>query len=123
MARSLNMVLKSEVCFSKKTGKALSSYKDKEEAERSAKYIKMTYDSQLSPYECNICDKWHLSPKSRHTPSRQCYSCTDRKGKKKELYESEKDAQRRADILHEEQGVYLQTYECPHEHGWHLTKG
>ena len=94
----------------------LTEYASEWEAQDAAKYIEFEYGKKMVEYRCKKCELWHLSLKSRHTPSEECPHCN------KSLYRSEAEAQKRADILYDEQGVSLRIYECPHESGWHLTK-
>ena len=116
------MTLKSTTCFSKRTGKALTEYLNQNEAEEGAAYANITYGNKLSPYQCKNCNRWHLSPKDRQTPSIKCPECTDTYGYFKDLYESFEGAMKRASILYEERGISLEVYECPSYDGWHLTK-
>ena len=116
------MSLKSQTCVGKATGKPLTEYDSLAEAEEGAAYAKKHYKSSLIPYACETCGKWHLSPKSRQTPSEKCRFCTGANGQAKEAYESRKDAQRRADILRREQGVSLKVYACEYSDKWHLTR-
>jgi hypothetical protein len=115
--------IKSNSCFSKRTGEPLTEYYSEGDAWEGAEYANNQYGNNLIPYQCKKCEFWHLSPKDRQTPSQKCFDCTDGSGKCKRLYYSEEDAERRADILYEEEGVNLEVYECPHNDGWHLTKG
>jgi hypothetical protein len=82
------MSFKSTTCFSKNTGNPLTEYISEYDAEDGASYIKKTYGNNLSPYQCNCCGGWHLSPKNRQTPSVKCPECTDSNGYYKDLYES-----------------------------------
>ena len=116
------MNVKSETCFSSHDKKPLSFFASKDEALDSAKYAKKRYGRSLIPYQCDKCNLWHLSPKSRHTLSVECSYCTDRDGRLKQLYISKFKAQKRADILFKENGVLLNVYSCPHQNGFHLTK-
>ncbi len=116
------MNVKSETCFSKSNGNALSVYSSSDEALNSATYTNNKYGRNLIPYQCDRCNLWHLSPKSRYTQSTECTICTDRNGSLKQLYISKRDAQKRANILFEENGILLNVYSCPHESGFHLTK-
>lgn len=115
------MSLKSPSCLGKQTGKPLSAYSSEPEASDAANYIKDRYGNDMTPYRCSKCRLWHLSPKSRQTPSECCAYCRDSRGNGKDLYYTEASAQRRADILHKERGIHLRIYECPHMTGWHLT--
>jgi hypothetical protein len=110
-------------CVNIKTGKSRVSYSTEYEAELRAQELSLKYDGEQNPYRCNDCGQWHLSPKSRQTPSKECSYCTDSDGNPKQLYFKKGDAHKRADILQSERGVYLEVYECPIQSGWHLTKG
>ena len=114
---------KSNTCFSSRTGKALSVYTSKSAAQNAADYANQEYDNNLVPYQCNTCKKWHLSPQDRHTPNKVCPNCIGNNGQRKALYKTQSDAANRADILAKEQKVDLTVYKCPHNRGWHLTKG
>ena len=116
------MTGKSTTCFGKQTNKPLTEYDSLEEAQEGAAYAKSTYRSDLIPYQCETCGLWHLSPKSRQTPSEKCPFCKGANGQAKEAYHSRKDAQRRADILRKEQGVSLKVYPCDQSDKWHLTR-
>jgi hypothetical protein len=116
------MSYKSETCFRRHDNSPLTTYTSFEEAENSAEYINIQYSNNLIPYECDTCSLWHLTPKDRHTQSKECDYCTDSNGSYKQLYFTESDAQKRADILFKEHGVLLNIYKCPHSHGFHLTK-
>jgi hypothetical protein len=115
------MPFKSEICF-KKDGKPLSTYLSEHEAIDGANHVRMNHGIHLLPYECSRCGHWHLSPKERHTPSKTCIYCPDSRGRPKELYETREDAERRAEIIAEEQGIWLRVYSCRYQTGWHLTK-
>lgn len=105
---------KSKTCLKKdRTPKA--EYYSEAEAERAAKYVKERYENDVVPYKCDECQWWHLCPKDRHPPHEWCKSCG------KNLYYSEDDAQKRADIIYEEQEIPLKVYPCEYDEGWHLT--
>ena len=116
------MSVKSETCVGKKTGKPLTEYDSEAEAQEGADYANANYGRQLTPYQCDRCSKWHLSPKERQTPSSKCPVFTGSDGKPKDAYQSRRDAERRAAILRKEQKAVLQVYECEHGKGWHLTR-
>ena len=116
------MSQKSPTCVGKISGQPLTEYDSEEEAREGADYANKKYRNNLTPYTCDQCGKWHLSPMSRQTPSKKCKICTGVDGRAKDSYQSRKDAQRRADILLKEQGAILQVYECEYGSGWHLTK-
>ena len=117
------MSYKSDMCFSKHDNTPLTTYLSEDEAQNGADFVNSEHGTNLVPYKCNRCNEWHLSPRNRSTKSTKCYDCTDRLGHYKDLYATKDDAQKRADILYEERGVLLNLYQCPHNNGWHLTKG
>jgi len=49
--------------------------------------------------------------------------CKDAQGNPKNLYISQKEAQKELQHLLETQYISLEVYPCPSESGWHLTKG
>ncbi|MEZ9539750.1 hypothetical protein AB4160_16355 [Shewanella sp. 10N.286.51.B8] len=51
------------------SGKPLAQYCDAEQAQGAAEYSKEYYGNELSPYHCNKCNLWHLSPTNRQTSS------------------------------------------------------
>lgn len=113
---------KSTTCIGKISGKPLTEYNSLEEAEDGAVYANEAHGSSLVSYACSVCGKWHLSPKERVTPSEKCHYCTGTNGRQKEAYRSRGDAERRADILRREQGVFLTVYPCEYSDAWHLTR-
>lgn len=117
------MRYKSEICFSKHDNSPVTAYSNEDEAKLGADYVNREHNSNFTHYKCNKCNQWHLSPKHRNTQSAKCSYCTDRDGNNKDLYFTKKDAQQRADIIHEEQGIMLDLYKCKYQNGWHLTKG
>ena len=108
--------MKSRTCFGKKSGKPLTEYQSESEAYQGASYARENGKKDMVPYQCGECGKWHLSLADRQTPSVYCHSC------RKQLYRTEEDAQRRAEIRREEGEIALSVYKCPHNEGWHLTK-
>lgn len=116
------MTQKSTTCFGTKSGKPLTEYDSEQEAQQGANHANKTYGQNLVPYSCDTCGLWHLALGNRQTPSKPCRHCTGTDGQFKEAYESQADAQKRANILHSEQGVVLSVYACEHGNGWHLTK-
>lgn len=108
-------------CISPKTGKIRKSYWTKELAAMAAKLQPSSYGEQ-SPFQCDSCGEWHLTPTSHHTPSKTCEYCTDENGGSKQLYLTNEAAKKRAKIISLERGVILNVYECPYNKGWHLTK-
>ncbi|MBC8196598.1 MAG: hypothetical protein H8E60_01790 [Candidatus Marinimicrobia bacterium] len=122
MSPSKTQIIKSNTCKSN-YGEFLSEYNTKYNAKEHSQYLKLDHDSELTPYKCNTCKKWHLSPKNRHTPSIICTTCTDGNKKPKELYFTKKGAQIRKTIILKEQKIKLKIYKCPNGDGWHLTKG
>jgi len=116
------MSRKSKMCMSTRTGEPLTKYDSKNEARTGANYVNSTYGNNLVPYQCDKCNYWHLAPANRQTPSKKCQYCTDSNGRQKDLYETKKGAELRAEILYEEKGMRLTVYKCPTNKGWHLTK-
>jgi len=106
--------LKNAACYSRQ-GKELSSFYSEGEAWGAAEASK-AHGLNLIPYECTKCGYWHLSPKSRQTPSSECGFCG------KQLYETKAAAEKRAKILGMENGVKLYIYKCPCFNGYHLTQ-
>lgn len=98
-----------------RNGKPLRSYPDRSTADDAAKYASSTWGNRMVAYSCGRCARWHLCPADRHTPSHECDSCSKRS------YDSEGDAERRAEILRDERCVALRVYACPAGDGWHLT--
>lgn len=113
---------KSSTCFGKVSRKPLTEYWSESEALLGAEHAKAAYGRDLKPYRCTRCERWHLAPTARHTPSYDCAYCTGADGRSKATYRTSEDAERRAEILRRERGVHLRVYPCPHHDGWHLTK-
>lgn len=116
------MSRKSDVCMGRVSGKPLTEYGSQYEAQQGADHAEMKYGRRLVPYACSRCGLWHLSPADRQTPSEPCGACFGRDGRNKATYGSRTDAERRAEILRDDQGVQLRAYVCPSGRGWHLTK-
>ena len=116
------MSQKSLTCIGKKTGRPLTEYESEAEASDGAQHASRNYGRELSPYICDECGMWHLSPPDRNTPSYKCDQCTGTDGRAKDAYPTQEQAQRRADILRQEQGADLRVYVCKHGNGWHLTR-
>lgn len=114
--------MKSDTCFGKISGAPLTEFLFEHEAIDAAEYSKNEYANELVPYCCGKCKKWHLSPKSRQTPTTTCTFCTAANGSNKESYKTKMDAKARAKIISNERGVNLIVYQCKHNNGWHLTK-
>ena len=112
--KSKMMSYKSDTCSSKHVNSPLTTYSSAEEAVYGENYINSEYGNDLVAYKCDNCENWHLSPKNRST---KCYMCTDGHGNNKYLYVTKNDAQIRADILYQERGVLLNSYQCPHKNG------
>lgn len=109
-------------CISPKTGRARKSYSSEACANDAVRCMADSYGQQVA-VQCDFCGEWHLTPASRHTPSKICGYCTDGDGNSKQLYFSREGAMKRAKIIANERGLHLELYRCPHEDGWHLTKG
>jgi len=121
--KGLKMGFKNKTCIGKKTGKPVTCYVTKEEAEESAAYIakKVNPRLKLTAYKCSKCGYYHLSPADRKIESTTCNRCTDSNGKPKQLYKTKADALKRAQFRKEETGIKLYVYACPYNHGFHLT--
>lgn len=115
--------MKSNTCFGKVSGTPLTEFSFEHEALSAAEYSKLAHGNELLPYCCDKCDKWHLSPKDRQTPTKTCELCTAADGSNKESYKTKADAKTRAKIIRNERGISLMVYQCKHDNGWHLTKG
>lgn len=113
---------KSATCFGKSTRKPLTEYATEIDAKNAAIFILAKYANDLVPYRCKHCGFWHLSPKTRCTPSKKCPICTCSNGFSKEAYRSADEAKTRASIIYKERRVSLTVYPCEYGHGWHLTK-
>lgn len=114
---------KSRLCIGRTSSAPVTEYDSQEEAQRGADHARLAYGRDLVPYICNRCQLWHLAPRTRQTPSTTCAYCTGADGRPKEAYTTELAAERRAEILRTEKGVFLRTYPCEFRQGWHLTKG
>lgn len=112
---------KSTTCTGRISGQPLTEYDTEADAHQGADHVRYSYGQDLVPYHCPCCGKFHLAPADRHTPNTTCGYCRDSSGRAKQAYRSERDADRRAEILAAEKGVYLRVYECPSGEGWHLT--
>lgn len=117
--------MKSTMCMSTQSGKPLSEYHSEYEAQDGAEYAESKHNLKLHPYQCETCGLWHLSPRIRNksnSDSTGSCSCTDRHGYSKELYNLKETAKDIASSLSKEKKFRLRVYQCPHGHGWHLTK-
>ena len=109
-------------CINKSTGKPLSAYDKKKEADESAKYAKKNFGTNLYAYQCEKCGKYHLAPKdSKIEVKHDACSCRDSNGKPKALYGSKKDAEKQQEKSQVEQNIKLRVYKCPDGKGYHLT--
>lgn len=109
-------------CVNKSTGKPLSVYETKKEADESAKYSKKNFKIDLYAYKCENCGKYHLAPKdSKISVKHDACSCLDSNGKPKALYGSKKDAEKQMEKSSVEQHIKLRVYKCPDGKGYHLT--
>ena len=110
---------KSRTCLGRVSGKPVCEFRSEKEALKGAEFAELLYGKAMCPYRCNRCGKWHLSPAGRQTPS-FLGSCTDSQGRRKRSYQSSNGAERRAEILRQENGQALSVYACDCGH-WHLT--
>ncbi|MDR0453314.1 MAG: hypothetical protein LBH05_00715 [Deferribacteraceae bacterium] len=113
---------KSGCCF-KRNGEPLTSFYSEYEAVDGARHVKIEHGTELTPYQCSVCNYWHLSRKDRQTPSKVCKYCVDSHKQPKQLYLTESSAKTRSEILEKEKGTMLKIYKCPYQKGFHLTKG
>ena len=114
---------KSATCVSKANQKPLTEYYSQREAEDAAEYAAIEYGTELEPYQCGRCQRWHLSPVERSDVRSQRFACNCKgaDGRPKRLY-SRRDAEQNAK-LGGSSGVSLTTYACPQNPGfWHLTR-
>lgn len=91
--------MKSETCF----GQMLEQYSD----------------SVL--YELNKYDLGDLASQPGEVQSKICDSCTAGDGMPKHTYNTKHEAEIQADMIYEEDRIYLRVYRCDNG-GWHLTK-
>lgn len=113
------MFPKSHTCTGKVSNQPLTEYPSEAAAQEGAAYSAARHGRPMVPYRCPRCRAWHLSPADRQTRSGESL-CTDHAGRPKAAYESEDDAERRADILRDEEGARLRVYACGCG-AWHLT--
>ena len=92
------------------------------EARDGADFAQAEHGQALEPYQCRKCNKWHISPKNRQTPSEKCLYCRGSDGQEKDSYSTEEGAIRRTEIIRDQNGPSLRAYRCPLGNGWHLTK-
>lgn len=109
----------SDTC-KKKDGAPLKSYETEFEAEQAIMYVKNRYGNEQVYYKCLTCGYWHLTPKERQTPNHKSY-CLDSNGRTKQAYSTYESANRRAEIIFEEQGKKLFVYHCEQCNEYHLT--
>ena len=112
---------KSASCYGVLSGEPLTEYPNHEAALDGARYTKYRSGRRLGPYHCSKCGQWHLAPEERMIDITKCL-CVSASGEPKSLFKSERDAQRRADILRRERGADLGVYRCEYGWGWHLTR-
>lgn len=114
--------MKSDVCFSKKTGQPLTVYFSEEDAKSSALYERTARGSDLYPYKCEKCGYWHLAPlSSKLNVQRNACSCLDSNGRHKALYLTREDAEKQRMKSEAEQHISLKIYNCSEGKGFHLT--
>ena len=116
------MIVSSNTAAScKKDGKPLSAYSSEREAEAAAAHVSRVSGIDFVSYKCKKCEFWHISPRDRSTPSKECAYCIDSKENPKELYETVEAAENRAKIIEKKRGTKLNVYKCPYQDGYHLT--
>ncbi len=107
---------KSPTCRGKIGDRPLTEYDEEWEAKEAAHEFGLDTRQEMVHYRCPKCDRWHIAPKSRQTPSKDCISCD------KQSYPTKKDAERRSRITKSERGIRLRVYKCPHGNGYHTTR-
>lgn len=118
--QNFTITTKSETCVSK-NGKPLSEYSSYQEAFDSAGFQKSNNGIELVPYNCSKCGKYHLKPKEFFCEKKtNTCGCKDHNGKTKDLYATQFDAEKMANIR-KAAGIELFVYECPQRLGFHLT--
>ena len=83
-------------------------------------YFDVATMDELNEYIKHI--KESTQPHDNLPHDSQLCSCTNSKGQPKDLYNSEKSAQKEATILVKQKRLKLKVYPCPDGCGWHLTK-
>lgn len=113
--------MKSDTCFSKKTGEPLSVYITEQEAQQSVDFQKQCGRS-LYPYQCTKCGYWHIAPTiSRINVKHNACDCRDSNSNPKDLYLTLEDAEKAKYKREAEGSDTLRIYECPYKLGYHLT--
>lgn len=103
-------------------GEPRKSFDTEEEALSHANQLKIKHGYENDPYQCPDCGYWHLCPKNRKIEILSDCGCTDRNGKPKTLYATEKDAEKvRQQREEKNNSLRLEIYECPNGCGYHLT--
>ena len=92
---NMSMSAKSATCNGS-NGEPLTEYPSEATASEAARHVWKQHRLDLVPYRCSHCHYWHLSPRSRNTPSDRCSFCTSSSGEPKDSYHSKSDAIRRA---------------------------
>lgn len=113
---------KSATCKGKISQQAVTEYDTEYDAQCGAEHAAQCHGEAFTPYRCQTCGHWHISPLRRQTPSRPCPYCTDSHGYPKKAYSTLKGAETRAAIIQRDRGLDLRPYECEYGMGWHLTK-
>lgn len=114
--------MKSDVCFSKRTGQPLTVYTSEADADASALYERTMRGSELYPYLCDKCGYYHLAPtESKLNVRKNACSCLDSQGRHKALYLTHEDAERQRIKSEREQHISLKIYTCNEGKGFHLT--
>ena len=111
----------SGTCFGT-NGHPLVEYESETEATKGAAYVFKRYGRRMKPYQCGSCDQWHIAPVRRRRVKARC-ACTSTDGSPKQLYQSRAEAERRADMLmnDENRHISVKAYRCPLKLGWHIT--
>ena len=63
------LIKKSKTCYGKKSQQPLTVYDTKVQAQLAAEHANTKYKNNLTPYKCNTCGLWHLTPAERQIPT------------------------------------------------------
>lgn len=116
------MTAKRTPCISPTTGRPLRDWPDARTAEAGARRAKLQYNREYVPYQCPVCDQFHLAPRDRSSRVARSATCTGRNGQPKCEYHSEEDARRAAAAREATSDSVLDVYRCDTCGLWHLTR-
>lgn len=111
---------RSATCYGKKSGTPLIQYDTEQGAQSGAAYVLERYGNSMVPYQCDVCNSWHLSPMDRSVAhSITCYGKVS--GKILTQYDTNHGAQSAAAYVLEEHGKKMVPYQCQRCQFWHLS--